>query len=153
MLSINCDRVVRKMTETTLQSTKISVEGGRGGIPATWARKPLQPLRKTLMKQVVPLQLMVYRVGADISTVDHGRPHTRTVIYVTWWNLQPMESPYRRRFLSGTDVLCSCQEPTYWRSPFLKHWTLERIYRAWEEGTAREDVFSLLLFLTHLWWY
>ncbi|KAK4823955.1 hypothetical protein QYF61_008341 [Mycteria americana] len=43
------------------------------GLPG--AKIPLQPMEKTMVMQVVPLQPMDSQSGADIHTVAHGRPH------------------------------------------------------------------------------
>ena len=47
--------------------TKLSEEGGGGGAPGAGAEIPLQPVvGKTMVRQVVPLQSMVVRRGADL---------------------------------------------------------------------------------------
>ncbi|KAK4806753.1 hypothetical protein QYF61_005549 [Mycteria americana] len=39
-------------------------------------RFPLQPMEKTMVKPVVPLQPMEYHIGTDIHPAAHGGPHT-----------------------------------------------------------------------------
>jgi len=46
--------------------TKVSEEGGGAGGPGTRAEIPLQPVEKTVVRQVVPLKPMEVHSGADI---------------------------------------------------------------------------------------
>ena len=46
--------------------TKVSEEGGGGGAPGARVEIPLQPVVKTMVRQVVPLQPMEVHGGADI---------------------------------------------------------------------------------------
>ncbi|GAB0207045.1 epimerase family protein SDR39U1 [Grus japonensis] len=55
--------------------TKVSEEGGGGGGPGARAEIPLQPMVKTIVRQVVPLQPMEVHSGADIHPAAHGGPH------------------------------------------------------------------------------
>lgn len=54
--------------------TKTRGRRGKGGAPGVGTDIPLQPLRRTMVKQVVLLQLMEDHGGAGIHTVDHGGP-------------------------------------------------------------------------------
>jgi len=45
--------------------TKVSEEGGGEGAPGTRAEIPLQPMMKTMVRQVVPLKPMEVHGGAD----------------------------------------------------------------------------------------
>jgi len=47
--------------------TKVSKEGEGGDAPGTGAEIPLQPLEKTLVRQVVPLQPTEVHSGADLQ--------------------------------------------------------------------------------------
>ena len=47
--------------------TKVCEEGGRGGASGTGAEIPLQPVKKTMVRQAVPLQSMEALDGADIQ--------------------------------------------------------------------------------------
>jgi len=46
-------------------SRKSRHQGGGGGAPGTGAEIPLQPMEKTMVRQVVPLQPMEAHGGAD----------------------------------------------------------------------------------------
>ena len=46
--------------------TKVREEGGGGGAPGARAEIPLQPMVKTMVRQVVPLQPMEVNGGADV---------------------------------------------------------------------------------------
>lgn len=61
--------------------TKVSNGGGEWDGPDTEAEIPLQPLEKTMVKQVVPLQLMEDHVWIYIYIETHGRHHTRAGRY------------------------------------------------------------------------
>ena len=52
--------------------TKVSEEGGA---PGAGPEIPLQPVMKTMVMQVVPLQHMEVHGGADIHPAAHGGPH------------------------------------------------------------------------------
>ena len=62
------------MRETVLLS-KLSEEGGGGGAPGTRAEILLQPVVKTMVTQVVPLQSMEVHSGMDIYPAACGGPH------------------------------------------------------------------------------
>lgn len=53
--------------------TKVSKRGMGGSAPGDGAEIPLQPLEKTMLEQVVPLQPREIHSGADIHPVTHGR--------------------------------------------------------------------------------
>lgn len=65
------------VTETALQAPKLSEEGG--GAPASGARSeiPLQPVEKTMVTQVVPLQPMEDCIAAGSNFAAHGGPRVR----------------------------------------------------------------------------
>jgi len=48
--------------------TKVSKEGAEGGAPGSRAEIPLQPMEKTMMRQLVSLQPMEVHNGADIHS-------------------------------------------------------------------------------------
>ena len=68
------ERGVRTCKRNNPADTKVSEEGGGGGAPGAGAEIPLQPVVKTMVRQVVPLQPREVHRGADI-------------------HLQPMENP------------------------------------------------------------
>jgi len=57
---------VRKCERNSPADTKVSEEGEGGGAPDARAEIPLQPLVKTIVMQIVPLQLMKVHSGAEI---------------------------------------------------------------------------------------
>ncbi|CAM9633173.1 unnamed protein product, partial [Bubo scandiacus] len=67
-------RGVRICERNNPADTKVSEEGGGGGIPGAREEIPLQPMVQTLVRQIVPLQPMEVNGGADL-------------------HLQPMEDP------------------------------------------------------------
>jgi len=98
--------------------TKVSKEGGGRGVPGTGAEISLQPVVKTMVTQVVPLQSMEAHGGADVHTAACGGHPTgaggRALNESAacgalqagagfWQELQPMErSPLRSRFSAST---------------------------------------------------
>ncbi|GAB0189733.1 acid sphingomyelinase-like phosphodiesterase 3b [Grus japonensis] len=54
--------------------TQAREEGGGGGSSGSTAETPLQPVEKTVEKQIVPLQPIKDHTGADIHTAAHGDP-------------------------------------------------------------------------------
>jgi len=54
--------------------TKVSEEGGGGGVTDGRAEILLHPMEQTLVMQVTPLQSMEEHSGADIHTMSHGGP-------------------------------------------------------------------------------
>ncbi|PKU40162.1 protein pxr1-like [Limosa lapponica baueri] len=77
-----CTAAVRERSEkncgrNNLADTKVTEEGGAEGAPGFGAKIPLQPVEKTMVKQIVPTQNTNDHVGEDIHPAAHGRPHTR----------------------------------------------------------------------------
>ena len=68
------ERGVRKCETNSPADTKASKEGWGGGAPGTGAEISLQPVDKTMLTQVVPLQPMEGYSGADIHTAACGGP-------------------------------------------------------------------------------
>ncbi|GAB0206480.1 hypothetical protein GRJ2_003113600 [Grus japonensis] len=60
------ERGMRICEKNNSADTKVSEEGGGGGVPGTGAEIPLQPVVKTMVRQAVPLQPMEVNGGADI---------------------------------------------------------------------------------------
>ena len=58
----------------SLADAKAREEGGRGCGVGAGIEIPLQPLRRTMVKQVVPLQPMEDHGGAGIHTAAHRGP-------------------------------------------------------------------------------
>lgn len=54
--------------------TKTRERKGKGGAPGVGTDIPVQPLRRTMAKQIVLLQLMEDHAGAGIHTVAHQGP-------------------------------------------------------------------------------
>ncbi|GAB0181647.1 junction-mediating and -regulatory protein-like [Grus japonensis] len=71
------ERGVRRCERNSPADTKISAEGGAGGAPGARAEIPLQPLEKTMVRQVVPLQPTEDDGGAEIPPAARGGSHTR----------------------------------------------------------------------------
>ena len=80
--------------------TKVSEEGGGGGAPGTRAEIPLQPLVKTMVMQVVPLQPMEVHGGADIHLQPMEDP-TPEQADVPEGGCSPVGSPCWSRLLAG----------------------------------------------------
>ncbi|KAK4818202.1 hypothetical protein QYF61_008586 [Mycteria americana] len=157
------ERGVRIWERNNSADTKVSEEGGGGGAPGTGAEIPLQPVEKTMVKQVAPLQSMEVHDGADIHSEVHGGPPARAdgcVLKeaVTWWRacaragswqeLWPCgeRSPCWSRFSGRT---CDTMEDSCWNSLFLKDcipWkgpTLEQLMKncsLWEGPMLEEFV-------------
>ncbi|KAK4818992.1 hypothetical protein QYF61_022823 [Mycteria americana] len=70
------ERSEERSVRNSPASTKISEEGGGGGAPGTAAEIPLQPVMKTMVRHVVPLQSMEDHIRAGIYTAACGGPHT-----------------------------------------------------------------------------
>ncbi|GAB0182705.1 acid sphingomyelinase-like phosphodiesterase 3b [Grus japonensis] len=60
------ERGVRRCERNNSIDNQVSAEGGAGGAPGTGAEIPLQPMEKTMVRQIVPLQPMDVHGGADI---------------------------------------------------------------------------------------
>jgi len=73
-------------------------EGGGGGAPGTRAEIPLQPIVKTMVTQVVPLQPMDDHGGADVHTASCGGPHAGACGY-------------------ALKAITACREPTLGQAP------------------------------------
>ncbi|PKU42447.1 hypothetical protein llap_7247 [Limosa lapponica baueri] len=67
---------------------------------------PLQPMEKTVVKQVVLLQLMDDHSGADIHTAACGEPHTGAGGRALK-EAAAHEKPFRSRFLARA---VACEE-------------------------------------------
>ncbi|XP_027506192.1 uncharacterized protein LOC113950476 [Corapipo altera] len=57
---------VRTCERNSPADTQVSTEGGAGGVPGTRVEISLQPIRKTMVKQTVPLQPMEVHGEAEI---------------------------------------------------------------------------------------
>ncbi|KAK4810779.1 hypothetical protein QYF61_008751, partial [Mycteria americana] len=71
------ERGVRKRERNNHADTKVREEGRGGGAPGTRAEILLQPVVKTMVRQVVPLQPMEVHSGADIHPAACGGPQAR----------------------------------------------------------------------------
>ncbi|GAB0209175.1 AN1-type zinc finger protein 5-like [Grus japonensis] len=60
------DPLLAKAEPISNDDTKVSEEGGGGGVPGARAEIPLQPVVKTMVKQAVPLQPVEVNGKADI---------------------------------------------------------------------------------------
>ncbi|GAB0204015.1 AN1-type zinc finger protein 5-like [Grus japonensis] len=60
------DLLLAKAEPISDGDTKVSEEGGGGGVPGAGAEIPLQPVEKTMVRQAVPMQPMEVDGGADI---------------------------------------------------------------------------------------
>lgn len=75
----SCEREERNNERSKPADTKFS-EGGRGGgVPGLGVEMPLQPVEKTMVKQVVPLEPMEVHSGADRHPATPGGPYARAV--------------------------------------------------------------------------
>jgi len=72
MLCSNCEKTEKKMRETALQAPRSVKKQVGGHTPGPGAEIPLKPTEKTILKQVVPLQLMKVRGVADIHPAANG---------------------------------------------------------------------------------
>ena len=100
---------MRKRERNSPADTKVSEEGGGGGAPGDGAESPLQPMEKTMVEQVVPLQSMEDHGGTDIHTADQQGPHAGTgghALKKAAANGEPMQeqTPGRNCGLSGTNA-------------------------------------------------
>ncbi|KAK4811167.1 hypothetical protein QYF61_019798 [Mycteria americana] len=98
----NCSqkRGVRLCERNNSADTKVSEEGGGGGAPGARAEIPLQPVVKTMVKQVVPLQPMEVNGGADIYLQSMEDP-TPVHVDVPKGGCDPVGSPRWSRLLAG----------------------------------------------------
>ena len=69
------ERGLRISERNSSSDIKISEEGGGGGSPDTGAEVPLQPVVRTMVKQVVPLQSTNVHSGVDTHPAACGGPH------------------------------------------------------------------------------
>lgn len=69
---------MRKSERSNSADTKANEEGGGGAAPGARAKTSVQPLEKTMVEQVFPLQLVEDCDGAGAHTADHGGSHTTT---------------------------------------------------------------------------
>ena len=79
--------------------TKVSEEGGGGDASGGGAEIPLQPVGKTMVRQVVPLQPREVH-GEQISTCSPGRTPRRSR-WVPKGGCDPMGTPRWSRVLAG----------------------------------------------------
>ncbi|KAK4810783.1 hypothetical protein QYF61_008755 [Mycteria americana] len=70
-------RGVRICERNNSADIKVSEEGGGGGAPGARPEIALQPVVKTMVRQVVPLQPMEVSSGADVHPAVCGGPHAR----------------------------------------------------------------------------
>jgi len=80
--------------------TKVSEEGGAGAAPGAGAAIPLQPIKKTLVRQAVPLQPMEVHAGADLHLQPVKEP-TPEQVDVSKGSCDPVGSPRWSRLLAG----------------------------------------------------
>ncbi|GAB0206670.1 hypothetical protein GRJ2_003132600 [Grus japonensis] len=94
----NCSwkRGVRICERNNSADTKVSEEGRGGGTPGTRAEIPLQPMVKTMVRQVVPLQPMEVHGGADIHLQSMEDPMPEQVD-APKGGCDPVESPHWSR--------------------------------------------------------
>jgi len=73
-----CAAAVRKRGEKHVKETdtKVSEEGGGVDAPGVGSKTPLQPMERTMVTQVVPLQPREDHSGAAIHPAAYGGPHT-----------------------------------------------------------------------------
>jgi len=95
----NCsqEKGVRKCERKNSADTKVSEEGGA---PGTRAEIPLQPMKKTMVRQAVPLQPLEVHSGADI----HLQPMEDSMseqVDAPEGGCDPMGSPRWSRLLAG----------------------------------------------------
>jgi len=64
--NLQWDREVTKCERNNSSDTKVSEKGGGGGAPGTRTEIPLQPVKKTMVRQAVPVQSMEVHGGAEI---------------------------------------------------------------------------------------
>jgi len=88
----------KKSVRNNTADTKISEEGQKGGASGSKAEILLQPMEKTMVKQVVFLQSVENHARADVHTEAHGGPHDKAGGYALR-KLQLVESPCRSRIL------------------------------------------------------
>ncbi|GAB0209734.1 hypothetical protein GRJ2_003439100 [Grus japonensis] len=100
--------------------TKVSEEGGGGGSPGAGAEIPLQPMKKTMIRQAVPLQPMQVHGGADIHLQAMEDP-TPEQVHAPKGGCDPMGSLRWSRFACRT---CDPVGDTHCSSLFLKYCTL-----------------------------
>jgi len=70
------ERGVRICESNNSADTRVNEDGGGGDAPGTGAKIPLQPVKKNMVRQVVPLHPMEVHGGADIHPQPCGGPHT-----------------------------------------------------------------------------
>ncbi|KAK4830770.1 hypothetical protein QYF61_013259 [Mycteria americana] len=131
----SCERGMRKCERNSPTNTKVSEEGGGAGTPGAGAEIPLQPVEKTVVMQVVPLQLMEDHSGGDIHIAAHGGLHGRAGVCAlkkavtpsahtgagSWQDLWPIKRSPHRSSLSGRT--CGPVGDPCWSSPCLKDCT------------------------------
>ncbi|KAM9591242.1 uncharacterized protein ACIBXB_006115 [Morphnus guianensis] len=113
------ERGVRICERNNPADTKVSEEGGGGGAPGAEAEIPLQPVVKTMVRQVVPLQPMEVNGGADIHLQPLEDP-TPEQVDVPDGGCDPIRRPRWSRFSGRT---CNTTGDPLWSSPFLKDCT------------------------------
>ncbi|GAB0182915.1 AN1-type zinc finger protein 5-like [Grus japonensis] len=125
------ERGVRICERNNSADTKVTKEEGAGGAPGTGAEIPLQPLKKTMVRQAVPLQPMEVTCGADIHLQPEEDP-TLEQVEAPKGGCDPVGSPHWSRFLAGP-VDPWREEPTleqvYYRPPDQEEEVDEAFYR------------------------
>jgi len=113
---------VRTCERNSSADTKVSGEGGGGDASGTGAEIPLQPMEKSTVRQVVPLQPMEVNGGADLV-------------------LQPMEDPTLEQFvpkglhhMEKTHSGAACEE----RQP-MENFMEDRLLWGGPQAGARDE--------------
>jgi len=102
--------------ETALQIPGSVKKERWGGAPGAGAETLLQPLEKTTVTQVVPLQPMKVHSGADIHIAAYDGPHT-TAVGCTLKEAPDRESPRWSMLLAAATALGEkpMQEQVFWQ--------------------------------------
>jgi len=95
------ERGLRKYETKNSAETKVSEEGGGRGAPGAGAEIFLQPVVKTMVKQVVLLKPIERTTLEQISTLQPVLNPTPEQADVPLCKLQPLESLHWNRFLAG----------------------------------------------------
>ena len=128
-------RWVRLCQRNNSADTEVSEEGGAGGAPGAEAEIPLQPVRKTMVRQDVPLQPTWKSTVDQISTCCLWKTQCQRKWMCPEGGCGPMESPCWSKLLLGPVALWRERSPCWnrssgrtcgpvghpgWSSPFLK---------------------------------
>ncbi|KAK4832525.1 hypothetical protein QYF61_023857, partial [Mycteria americana] len=96
----SCERGVGICEKNNSTDTKVNEEGVGGGAPGARAGISLQPMMKTMVKHVVPLQIIEVNGGADIHLQPMEEPMPEQVGALERGR-DPVGSPCWSRLLSG----------------------------------------------------